>query len=178
MPKNILVFFLIGCAPLAVAQDFQPVEEASSVIFMIKNFGVQVQGSIYGLQGNIRFDPNRLSEATFDVRVDAGTIDTGIGLRNKHLKKEQYFDVAHYNHITFTSTKVEIAQNKHGFVATGNLTLKGTTRQIKIEFEAVQLSEGYQLKGQFKINRLDFKVGGSTIGMGNELAVFLSVIAR
>jgi polyisoprenoid-binding protein YceI len=39
--------------------------------------------------------------------VNSASIDTGIELRNKHLKKEEYFDVKTYPQIKFASTKIE-----------------------------------------------------------------------
>lgn len=65
-----------------------------------------VEGTLSKLEGEIKFDLQNLSEALFDVSVDAKSVDTGITLRDNHLRKEEYLDVKNYSQIKFKSTGV------------------------------------------------------------------------
>lgn len=133
-----------------------------------------MDGSVTGLSGDIRFDPRQLSSSKFDVTVEANSIETGIELRNKHLKEENYFDVKTYPQIKFTSTKIETG-SENGFIITGKLTIKKTTQEIKFDFSASKQDIGYDFAGEFTLNRRDYHIGGSSFSMADELKVFLSV---
>ena len=85
------------------SQNFQPTDDGSSITFKIKNFGLTVDGYFSGLRGNIQFNPKDLPASKFEVSVSASSINTGIALRDKHLKKEAYFNVETFSEIRFVS---------------------------------------------------------------------------
>jgi len=127
------------------------------------------------LKGNISFDPSNLSTALFDLNVDAATVNTGINSRDNHLRKEEYFNVNKFPSITFLSTKVT-ASNKDGiFIVSGNITIKGITKNISFPFTAQARQNGYLFKGTFKLNRRDFQVGGGSLVLSDNLEVSFSV---
>lgn len=175
MKKLAFIFFLISISTCCFAQHLVPKDEGSEVKFSIKNFGLNVTGSFKGLKGIIVFDPANLPAAVFNVSVQANTVNTGNGSRDKHLKKEDYFNVASYPELNFTSTKISTSGT--GYTVEGTLTIKGKKKNISFPFTAVAISNGYQLKGQFKINRLDFNVGSSSWVLSNELTVSLTIAA-
>ena len=156
--------------------SFRPTDTGSTVTFEIKNFGINTKGSFSGLQGKIVFNPAELAAASFDVSIDAATINTDNDMRDGHLKKESYFDVADYPRIRFVSTKIEAA-GKGRYRVTGNLTIKKTTREISFLFTATPMGGDYIFNGQFTINRRDYEVGGAST-ISNGLTVFLTVLAR
>lgn len=172
--NKILLSLLLFINFLAQSQTYTPTEAESTVTFKIRNLGITVEGTFTGLAGVIQFDPNQLASSRFEVTVNASSLDTGIGLRNKHLKKEEYFDVNTYPHIKFISTKIESASTGR-FTVSGKLTIKKTTREIKFDFAASKISNGYKFDGEFTLNRLDYEVGGSSFSMADELNVLLDV---
>ena len=177
--KRILFIALAICSSLLVfSQALNIVESSSSVTFKIKNFGFNtVDGSFSGLQGTIVFDPNNLSSSNFNVSVSANTVNTGIKSRDNHLRKEEYFDVSKYPRIKFVSTKVTKSTKDGTLFMFGKLTIKGTTKDISFPFTATPQQNGYVFKGSFKINRIDYGVGGSST-VGDNATIFLSVFAR
>jgi polyisoprenoid-binding protein YceI len=160
----------------ASAQQYTPTDQGSALKFRIKNFGFAADGSVSGLQGTIRFDPNDLAGSAFDVSVDAATINTGNDMRDGHLKKEDYFDVAHYPRIHFVSTGITAVKGR-GYTVIGKLTIKQETKEISFPFVATALGNDYIFKGDFSINRKDFHVGGSST-ISNTVAVSLTVFAK
>ena len=107
--KRTITFFisLIGLISLLKAQSvLTPVDADSKVHFVIKNFGIKTGGDFTGLKGNIKFAPENLAASSFDVTVDANTIDTDNDSRDDHLRQAEYFDVATYKTIQFKSTRV------------------------------------------------------------------------
>ncbi len=175
--KHFLVTLLIHLVAIAAfAQSYKATDEGSTIKFEIKNFGIGTGGSFKGLEGNVSFDPADVSKDTFDLSVDANTIDTDNNMRDNHLKKEDYFDVQNYPRIRFVSTGVTVDKNAH-FTVTGKLTIKSTTQEIAIPVTATPKNEGYIFTGEFKINRKDFKVGGSST-ISNSLTVKFSILAK
>ena len=65
-----------------------------------------MNGLLSGLDGKIQFDPLNLNVSSFDVSLDANTINTGNSMRDSHLRNDSYFDVKNYPRIHFISTKV------------------------------------------------------------------------
>ncbi len=175
--KHLVFFFLFQClGTVLFAQHYTPRDDGSKVGFKIRNFGFNVEGFFKGLQGDIHFDPNDPAHSSFDVSVDAASVNTDNELRDSHLKKEGYFDVQKHPHIRFVSTKV-MASGKNGcFVLYGKLTIKDQTKDLSFPFTATPLNGGTIFSGEFKINRRDFGIGGSST-ISDELTVSLNVMA-
>jgi polyisoprenoid-binding protein YceI len=173
-----LVLISIFSITLVFGQHFQPVENSSTISFAIKNFGVKVSGSFKGLHGSIQFDEKNLSASVFDVSVDANTVNTGNGTRDNHLRKEEYFDVQKFSKISFVSKQVSASGAEGMFTVTGTLTIKGTSKEISFPFKATRQMDGFLFTGSFKLNRRDYKVGGSSMILSDNLEVSLSVFAK
>lgn len=159
------------------AQVYVPVDATSKVSFKIKNFGSTVDGTFKGLKGTINFDASNLSDALFDVTINAATIDTGIGMRDNHLRKPDYFGVADFPTIQFVSNNVEKSGKANEAIVTAKLTIKKTTQKISFPFRYSIANGVLKFTGEFKINRRDFGVGGSSFNLADELTVLLDVRA-
>lgn len=160
----------------AGAQNFQPVADKSNVSFSIKNFGVSTGGSFSGLEGVIIFDKSSLERSSFDVTVNAASVNTDNSARDNHLRKEEYFDVEKFPKISFKSAK--ISSKGSGYTVSGTVTIKGTSRAISFPFTAVQAGDELQLNGSFQIDRRDFNVGGNSMVLGDKVTVTLQVLAK
>jgi polyisoprenoid-binding protein YceI len=159
------------------AQKYTPLDAESTVQFVIKNFGIKVDGELKGIKGSIRFDPSELNNSNFNVSVNTNTINTDNTARDKHLKKTDYFNVAQFPLISFVSSKITQRATAGQYKVAGNLTIKGTTKPIEFDFTANPTNKGFQFKGAFTINRRDFKVGGSSLPLSDNLTVQLDIIA-
>jgi polyisoprenoid-binding protein YceI len=175
MKKMVFASMIVLTGNLLIAQ-YKPVDNGSSVKFKIKNFGINTSGSFTGLQGYIKFDTNHPDEASFDVSVDANTINTGTEMRDNHLRNDTYFDVKNYLRIRFVSTKVTASTKPGVLFIFGKLTIKNQTKDISFPFTTTATNEGYLFKGEFTINRRDFGVGGASV-ISDNLEVQLSVLA-
>jgi len=175
--KQLVLGILSLALTSAHAQTLTPVDANSSIKFSIKNFGFNVTGNFKGLKGSIKFDPNALQQSAFDVTIDASTINTGIDMRDEHLRSEDYFDVKKYPQIHFVSTRVTNSNKAGTFFVFGNLTIKQTTKEISFPFTVQPQNDGSLFHGEFKLNRKDFSIGGSGT-ISNELVVKLEVLAK
>lgn len=167
MKKIFSLIVFTGIFSCALAQ-YHPVDEGSQVRFVIKNLGINTKGGFSGLRGNIRFDRSHPEAASFDVSVDASTIDTRNRTRDGHLQKDTYLDVARFPRMHFVSTRV--TGDMGSLTMHGRITIKGRTRELSFPFSASPVPDGWMFRGSFRLNRRDFDVGGGGT-MAKELEV-------
>ena len=178
MIKKVLTAVALFCVVTAFGQNYTPADDGSKVRFVIKNFGINTGGTFEGLAGTITFDPANLANASFNVTVDAKTVDTDLEARDNHLRKEEYFDVEKYPKVSFKSTKITTT-NKDGYLFMfGVITIKNISKEISFPFKQTSKDGGILFDGEFKLNRLDFGVGGKSFSMSDELNVELSIFAK
>ena len=175
--KKIALFLAVSMSGELQQVQYKPANSGSSVQFKIKNMGFNVSGRFTGLDGNIAFDPARPTEASFDVSIDANTINTDNETRDNHLRGDSYFDVQRFPRIRFQSAKVTPSSKKNVYFLFGRLTIKGQAKDISFPFSVAASGTGYLFTGSFNINRKDFGVGGTSI-ISDNLEVSLSVLAR
>ena len=148
----------------------QPTNENSSIIFTVLNAGFEVSGTLQVDQLDLRFDPKNLSQSSVFVRVDPSSIKTGISVRDKHLKRSDYFDVEHYPEIHLKSRSFQKTA-RSAFLGKFDLTVKGITRIVEIPFTAKKDNGGILYEVNLEINRLDFELGAPSIILGNDVEV-------
>lgn len=174
--KSRMKKYLLLLAPLFLlafnTANLKPVDADNSVTFTIKNFGIATKGEFKGLKGSIKWDAQTPANSSFNVSVDAGTINTGIDMRDKDLQKENYFNTGKYPTINFVSTAVSAGN------VTGNLTIKGVTKQVNIPFTVTPSGSGFIFEGKFSISRKDFGVGGNSVVLSDHVDVMLKVQAN
>lgn len=147
------------------AQPITP--ENTSIQFAIRNAGLQVNGQFTAFSGRANLQPEQPGATSVKVTIDVASIDTGIGMRDKHLRNEDYFHVEKYPQIIFESTGWEI-QNQ-GYLLKGKITIKETTKNIEIPVKKVTQGDVIAWEGEVKLDRLAFKVGGKSMILSNEV---------
>jgi len=175
--KKIFLFFISALLTGVASAQYKAIDQGSTVQFAIKNFGFTVNGTFTGVQGDISFDPQNVNASSFDVSVNAGSVNTDNHLRDHHLQGETYFDVKNYPRIRFVSVNVTSNGKNGAFNMTGKLTIKKQTRTVSFPFTATPTTDGYLFKGSFTINRKDFNVGGTST-IADKLDISLNILAK
>ncbi len=173
-----ITFALLLFANFSFAQVYTPIDAGSSIGFTIKNFGLKVNGNFTGLKGSITFNPKAITTSSINVSVDANTINTDNGARDKHLRKDEYFDVAQYPTLTFVSTKITESTVAGRYFVVGELTIKGMVKIIQFGFSATATAIGYKFAGEFEIDRRFFGVGKGSAVMADKLKVKLDIATK
>jgi polyisoprenoid-binding protein YceI len=170
----ILFYALLILKPISsFSQRFELHDELSRIQFSARNFGLTVEGNMKGLSGYFVVNQDSVEKSYFQASVHCETVDTGIALRNKHLRQEGYFDVNKFPLITITSRKI-MRDNKQ-WLAVADLTIKNVTRQITLPFTIEHGQAKAVFSGKFSINRQDFGVGGSSLTLGDIIEVDLMI---
>lgn len=143
--------------------------DSIQIVFHISNAGFDVEGTISGISGNLKFSKNKLDKSFFATEAKAGTIQTGIKLRDKHIKKQDYFDVERYPNIKIESKK--IMKSKDGFESVCAITIKEQTKEIVIPFTFIQTNKKAEFKGSCSLNRLDFGLGEKSMVLSETVKI-------
>ena len=135
-------------------------KENLKISFEVGNLKIRtVDGSFEGLGGEVTFDTALPENASFDLCIDAASVNTGNERRDKHLRDEDYFHVEKYPTICFQSESVEEVEG--GYLAKGQLTMLAVSREVEIPFNY----ENGELAGKLSINRFDYDLG-KDVGTG------------
>jgi polyisoprenoid-binding protein YceI len=151
------------------AQNKPPTTARSLVSFSVLNAGSEVQGTMEILNADIHFNPKDLDHCTISASADPTTINTGISIRDTHLKRSDYFNVEKYAEVRLKSTGFRKAGRR--FIGYFDLTIKGITRPVIIYFTCTLNNNFLLFKGTFDINRLDYDLGEKSIILGEHVKV-------
>lgn len=133
--------------------------------------------------GRFHIDERHPTNSWVEAEVEAASIDTHNWLRDAHLRSAAFFDVKQYPRITFQSTHIEQVDDQTYHV-TGNLTLRGLTRQItfKVTYRGQQTGASGRayLHASATLNRHDFGVsrGWMVVGALVSIALELEVVQQ
>ena len=92
-----------------------------------------VRGAFKEFEGTAHVDTANPADSKVELTIKADSIDTGVADRDAHLRSADFFETEAYPQITFTSTEVE--RDGDDWTITGDLTIKGNTKPVTIEFE-------------------------------------------
>lgn len=174
MLRFIILYFLIAssCATL-YAQNYRL--QNAEVRFEIKNAGFTVKGKFDSIPAiQLTMQRGSAGKITLSGTVAAASINTGIGIRDKHLRKPDYFDTEKYPLITLQSTG--ITKNGKEMQGNFNLQMKQTTRAITMAITMTEKGNLVEMNGTFTINRKDFGVGGNSMTLADNVDIFVHAV--
>ena len=148
---------------------------ASSIAFSIRNAGFPVAGTLGGVRADVAFDADNLAGSRIVATADPATLRTGIGIRDNHLQRPDYFDVARHPQVRLVSTAFR-KTGKNAFVGEFALTIKGITKPVTLPFTRSRRGSITTYRGQFQLDRLDFNLGETSVVLDRQVTV--SVVAQ
>lgn len=175
MSKLQLLGFALLFFPMALLNAQTIDSGKSKASFEIKNLRINtVEGTFTGMQGVVNFDVDDLTVCSFDVCIDASTVDTGIKKRDEHLRKDDFFDVANHAKICFQSS--DVAKTKDTYFTKGTLTMRGIAKVVEIPF----VLEDNTFKGRLSLDRYDYEVGKSygKFMVGNTVNIDIECVVK
>lgn len=161
----LLVFFLIlSMTGLVLGADKYKIDEShSSVGFSVKHLVItNVKGQFNDFSGTIQFDENDIANSSVEVIIKTASIDTDDEKRDNHLRSADFFDVENHPVITFKSKKIQHMDD--GYVAVGDLTIRGVTKEVSLPFALTGPiddpwgNKRFGAEASLTINRQDFGI--------------------
>ena len=162
-----------------------------------------IVGTSNQITGYIAFDPMRPDKGGHgQLSVPASSINTGIPLRNEHLRGADWFDASGHPDIILrinSATNVRKVKSTEATATyeldvSGNLTIKGRTKEVSFPARITYLKETKQTKqkmegdllavrAEFEVTLAEFGINGPTgkglIGtkVGKSVTIAVSLIA-
>lgn len=104
----------------------------SAVSFAVRHLMSRVRGTFSDVSGQIvtGSDP---SESTAAAVIAVSSVSTGHQMRDDHLRSADFFDARRHPAMTFASRALRLAD--HGWVLSGDLTIRDVTRPVELEVE-------------------------------------------
>jgi polyisoprenoid-binding protein YceI len=107
----------------------------SSVDFTVRHMLVsKVRGRFTKWNGKLELDEQDLARSRVEVDIDVASVDTHEAQRDAHLRSADFFEADKHPRITFKSKRVE-EKGKDHLAVTGDLTIRGTTREVVLDVE-------------------------------------------
>jgi polyisoprenoid-binding protein YceI len=175
----LMLLVLAGSAPAkAESLRFRIQPEASEITFRATPRLMTAEGHFGRFSGDVVADPAGPTGARISLTIDAASLDTGIEMRDKHLRSPDFFDIERFPTIAFESVRVESAGRRATVM--GRLTLHGVTREIAVPVD-VQITEtALVASGEFIVNRGEYAINYNSFlnPIGNEVRVAFTFRAR
>ena len=158
----------------------------STIGFTVKHMQIGTTwGKFNDFSGEIHFDKKNLDKFYAKVIIEAKSIDTGLELRDAHLRGADFFDVENYPAISFESKT--LVEKDGNYEITGNLTMHGVIKEISCLISIsgpVKSPFGQEvigLSGETVINRQDYGIswndtmpdGGFVVGNDVRIIVYI-----
>jgi polyisoprenoid-binding protein YceI len=172
--KKITVFIALLCLVLQVAKAQKSLTlKKATVEYAVKNAGIKSTGRFDKASATVKFDENNLGASSISATIQTASFNSGIAMRDNHLKAKDYFDAANFPSITLVST--QITKSGNGYLGTFNLTIKGTTKSVQMPFTVVKNGTDLEFKAtELSIDRTAYGVGGSSFTLSNTVKLSLS----
>jgi polyisoprenoid-binding protein YceI len=136
----------------------------SEVTFKVKHLVIStVSGQFKQFSSAVTTDGDDFTSAQIKFEIDANSIDTGMEMRDNHLRGDDFFNAEVYPTLQFVSTGVR-SLGGSDYAIDGHLTIRDVTKPVtlKAEFGGIavdpygQTKAGFEVEG--KINRHEFNL--------------------
>jgi polyisoprenoid-binding protein YceI len=185
--------FVLVLPASAATSTWQIDPSHSAAQFSVRHLAIStVRGGFSNVTGTVNFDDKDVTKSSVDVTIDVSTVDTREPNRDKDLRSDKFFDLAHYPTMTFKSKQVEqVGTGK--LKVTGELTIRGVSKEIVLDVDGptapVKDPWGNQraaASATTKINRQDFGVkwnatmdnGGLVVGDDVSITIDLEMVQK
>jgi polyisoprenoid-binding protein YceI len=179
---------LLASAPLQAATERYNVDPDHTIVgFKVAHMVVsKTTGRFMDYTGFIEMDPEAKTVKAIEADIKTASVTTNHEKRDIHLKSPDFFNVEKYQAMTYRMTSY--AKDGDRYVAKGNLTLLGVTKEIALTgmLNGIQAKDLYGMtragfSATGKINRKDFGMvwnklldnGG--LAVGDEVEITLEV---
>lgn len=133
--KNLFATLALAALPLTAQPVTYVIDSAhSSAQFSIRHMMVSnTKGEFTKVEGTIVYDAKNPAASKVDAVIDVNTINTRDAKRDGHLRSPDFFDVAKFPKMTFTSKQVTKQGSK--LLVKGDLTMHGVTKPVTLTVE-------------------------------------------
>lgn len=153
----------------------------ASIKFRVQHLGYSwLYGRFNEFSGNFSYDEKQPENASVEVTIKTGSVDSNHAERDKHLRSDDFLNVAKYPEAKFVSTGYTQDKDGNGTLK-GNLTLNGVTKPLEIDVEFIGAGDdpwgGYRagFEGTTRFAMADFGIMKDLGPKSKDVEMILSV---
>lgn len=157
--KRLIVALSMLLPVIAYAVEYSKVQaDRSSISFVSRQMSVPVEGMFKKFSAELRINPAKPETGMARIDIELASIDAGSVDANDEVKGKSWFNVADFPRANFVSSSVK-ALGGGKFEATGKMTIKGKTLEMRAPFSLKEDKGVLNIDGVFPLKRLDFGIG-------------------
>lgn len=154
--------FIFLFAGFGLTAEFHIDREQENLVQFTSDAPVEkIVGTTSKIDGYVLWAGDDLTaDSEFYFEVDLAALDTGIGLRNRHMR-DNYLETAKYPLAVYTGRIVEVSDSGDetlAFSAFGTFKLHGVERALKIDGKLTKTEDGYRAESQFDLKLQDYNI--------------------
>ena len=143
------------------------------VSYKVKNAGFNTTGRFDKLSAQVVFDENALDKSTISATIETNSFNSGMTMRDNHVKNKDYFDVQNYPTMTLVSTKIE--KKDKGYLGTFNLTIKGNTKSVQLPFTVIKNGNNLEFQSlELNIDRTIYGIGKPHFSLSSTVRITIN----
>ena len=153
----------------------------ASIKFRVQHLGFSwLYGRFNEFSGTFSYDEKQPENSSIEVTINTSSVDSNHAERDKHLRSDDFLNVAKYPEAKFVSTSYVQGKDGKG-VLKGNLTLNGVTKPLEIDVEFIGAGEdpwgGYRagFEGTTSFAMADFGIVKDLGPKSKDVEMILSV---
>jgi polyisoprenoid-binding protein YceI len=138
-------------------QTHTVLKEDSRIEFHASSTFAKVVGVFRSWVADLKMSGDKFETASLEIEIEAESVATGSGLRDKEAKGKNFFEVKEYPKIRFVSKSITPDSDPSKFHMDADLTLRGITKPVSVAVTLHPQENGHQhVDGDFSFNRRDF----------------------
>jgi len=160
MKKVILVSVLLVNA--AISGEYHVNKDKENMVKFISDAPIEnFEGVTDQIDGYLYWEDGEYTKnSELYLEVDLNSLDTGIGLRNRHMR-ENYLETDKYPRTYFKGKITDSRQvddSSHVVTADGSIFIHGVEQPLKVEGKMIKIDSGFRIQTNFIVKLTDFKV--------------------
>jgi len=158
---------------------FEIIPVSSTIQFDVEA-SVAIKGTFDKWDATLTFTSTDVTTAVLDIKIQADSVDTGSGMKNRKLRGKDFFNTKQNPLITFKSTKI-VQTGTDDFEADGDFTIRGVTKPEKLNVTVSAAGTGSgAIKGTMAFDRKQYGMNSGIlfIRIADRVEVTVDLTAR
>jgi polyisoprenoid-binding protein YceI len=151
----------------------------STVKFAVKA-SVPIEGTFDKWDATLTYTSAHVEDGSLDLKIQAGSVNTGSGMKDGKLKSKDFFNVEQDPYITFHATKV-VQTGANTFEIPGTFTIRGVSKPetLNLTVAGTRGSGHAEITGTMAFDRKDYGMNSGIpfIKIADRVEVTVNLIA-
>ncbi len=163
MMKNIFypAVILLSFSVFTIGSEFNVKKSEKNQVKFISDAPIEdFEGVTNNIDGYLFYENEITNKSQLYFEVDLRTLDTGIGLRNRHMRENYLetdkFPIAAYTGMIYSAER--IGENKFNVIVKGEMNIHGITRNQEVKGVVEITAKGVRITANFIVKLTDHKI--------------------